>query len=42
MAAEKNRIKYPIKQINNNNNDLPKGTKDKCTVQWSPQAISVA
>jgi hypothetical protein len=29
MAAEKNRTKYPIKQINNNNNDVPIGTKDK-------------
>jgi hypothetical protein len=28
MAAEKNRIKYPIKQINSNN-DVSKGTKDK-------------
>jgi hypothetical protein len=29
MAAEKNRIKYPTIQINNNNNDVPKDTKDK-------------
>jgi hypothetical protein len=29
MAAEKNRIKYPTKQINNSNNDVPIDTKDK-------------
>jgi hypothetical protein len=29
MAAEKNKIKCPTKQINNNNKDVPIGTKDK-------------
>jgi hypothetical protein len=86
MADEKIGYKYSIKQIKDNNNDVPIGTKDKvysavvspsncclmmanvwpkhaaamnnkctkittmclkvqktkCTVQWSPQVISVA
>jgi hypothetical protein len=29
MAAEEKRMKYPIQQINNNNNDLPIETEDK-------------
>jgi hypothetical protein len=29
MAAEENRVKYPRKQINNNNSDVPICTKEK-------------
>jgi hypothetical protein len=36
MAAEKVGKKYPIKQINNHNNDVPIGTKDMYSAVVSP------